>query len=39
MKKLLDLASTLVISVALASCGNNNSSAADRDHNANNPLN
>ena len=39
MKKLLDLASTLVISVALASYGNNNSSAADRDHNTSNPLN
>ena len=39
MKKLLCLASILVISVALAACGNNNSPATDRDHNANDNLN
>ncbi|WP_461673338.1 cyclophilin-like fold protein [Priestia megaterium] len=39
MKKLLCLASILVTSVVLAACGNNNSSATDRDHNANDHLN
>ncbi|GAB1806117.1 hypothetical protein PMEGAPR236_12090 [Priestia megaterium] len=39
MKKLLCLASILVISVVLAACGNNNSPATDRDHNANDNLN
>ncbi len=39
MKKLLCLASILVTSVVLAACGNNNSPATDRDHNANDNLN
>ncbi|KRF57083.1 MULTISPECIES: cyclophilin-like fold protein [Priestia] len=39
MKKLLCLASILVTSVVLAACGNNNSSATDRNHNANDNLN
>ncbi|MGF9889601.1 cyclophilin-like fold protein [Priestia megaterium] len=39
MKKLLCLSSILVISAALASCGNNNSSATDKDHNASDHLN
>jgi hypothetical protein len=39
MKKLLCLASILVTSVVLAACSNNNSSATDRDHNANDNLN
>ncbi|MGG0461395.1 cyclophilin-like fold protein [Priestia aryabhattai] len=39
MKKLLCLASILVTRVVLAACSNNNSSATDRDHNANDNLN
>ncbi|MDU9692051.1 cyclophilin-like fold protein [Priestia aryabhattai] len=39
MRKLLCLTSILSISLALAACGNNNLSAIDRDHNANDNLN
>ncbi|RDZ11296.1 hypothetical protein C3744_21910 [Priestia megaterium] len=39
MKKFLCLSSILIISAALAACGNNTSSAADRDHNASKHLN
>ncbi|MBY0064343.1 MULTISPECIES: cyclophilin-like fold protein [Priestia] len=39
MQKLLCLSSILVTSLALAACSNNNSSATDRDHNANDHLN
>ncbi|MES9765414.1 cyclophilin-like fold protein [Priestia megaterium] len=38
MKKFLCLSSILVTSFGLAACSNNNSSAADRDRNTNNPL-
>ncbi|WP_280169720.1 hypothetical protein [Priestia megaterium] len=37
MKKFLCLSSILVTSLCLSACSNNNSSAADRDHNASNP--
>ena len=39
MKKMLRLASILVISVALVACGNNDSSATERDSNTNKHLN
>lgn len=39
MKKFLCLSSILVTSLGLSACSNNNSSAADRDHNASNPSN
>jgi len=39
MKKFLCLSSIVVTSLGLAACRNNNSSAADRDHNTSNPLN
>lgn len=39
MKKLLCLSSVLIISAALTACGNHNSSATDRDHNASKHLN
>jgi len=39
MQKLLCLSSILVTSLALAACSNNNSSAADGDHNASKHLN
>ncbi|AVX09667.1 cyclophilin-like fold protein [Priestia megaterium] len=39
MKNFLCLSSILVTSLGLAACSNNNSSAADRDHNTSNPLN
>ena len=39
MKNFLCLSSILVTSLGLSACSNNNSSAADRDHNASNPSN